>query len=516
MDGHGQRVTQGGPTRARPAPGRPAAPVVATGTLAVGAVAVIVFLGITLADPGTAPSTVSATASLPVVEAGTDAEAQWWPLPVTHHDVRPVQRHDPARIAPPVTRPVVVPSPAAPGAAVVIVPVAPDIAVAIPSGSAPTVTTVPAPPTSPVAGGLPAATATPASRATSHQLLPPVRRHLAVPERPRRPTQLATPAPSPSATTAPTTASTRTATDAEQVGVVDVTTVLDFGAGEAAGTGIVLPSGQILTNNHVIRDATQIRVTVVATGASSVATVVGTDPTADIAVLTVAGGAGPAATLATGTTSVAVADTVVPVGNAGGRGGTPTAAPGTVVALDQDITASDDVTGANAEHLAGLIAFSAAIEPGDSGGPLYDQGAVVGIDTAAAVSRRSQSGRATVGYAIPISTATSISARILAGEQSTTVHQGLPAFLGVEVAENGRAMDGARIVDVVANSPGAAAGLGAGDTITAIDGTSVDDPAALATLLATHRPEDQVTIRWTDSRDAVQVATVVLTAGPAI
>ena len=79
---------------------------------------------------------------------------------------------------------------------------------------------------------------------------------------------------------------TRAATSAEEVGVVDITTVLNYGEAAAAGTGIVLtPSGEILTNNHVVDGATKITVTVVSTGTSYSASVVGTDPTDDVAVL---------------------------------------------------------------------------------------------------------------------------------------------------------------------------------------------------------------------------------------
>jgi S1-C subfamily serine protease len=84
-------------------------------------------------------------------------------------------------------------------------------------------------------------------------------------------------------TTAGAARTTRPATAAEEVGVVDITSVLDYGSAEAAGTGVVLtPSGEILTNNHVIDGATKITATVVATGRSYAAAVVGTDPGDDV------------------------------------------------------------------------------------------------------------------------------------------------------------------------------------------------------------------------------------------
>ena len=315
---------------------------------------------------------------------------------------------------------------------------------------------------------------------------------------------------------------TRTATSAEEVGVVDITTVLDYGRGAAAGTGLVLtPTGEILTNNHVIQDATRIRVTVVSTGTSYTASVVGTDPTDDIAVLRLSGAAALAtAHLAGGSqaSQVAVGDRVTAVGNAGGTGGDPTAATGHVVALDRDITASDE-TGADPERLSGLIEVDADVQAGDSGGPLYSDGVVVGIDTAASASAAggfstAAATRETAGFAIPIATATAIAARIEAGESSSTVHQGGPAFLGVQIARS-RAVDGATIAGVVPDSPAASAGLAAGDTITAVDETAVDSSQTLSEVLASHQPRDRVTVSWTDRASESHTATVTLTTGPA-
>jgi S1-C subfamily serine protease len=315
---------------------------------------------------------------------------------------------------------------------------------------------------------------------------------------------------------------TRTATSAEEVGVVDITTVLNYGQGAAAGTGLVLtPSGEILTNNHVIQDATRIRVTVVSTGTSYTASVVGTDPTDDVAVLRLAGAANLAtAHLANAAQAgqVAVGDRVTAVGNAGGTGGDPTAATGSVVALGRDITASDE-TGTDPEQLTGLIEVNADVQAGDSGGPLYADGVVVGIDTAASASARggfatAADTRETAGFAIPITTATAIAARIVAGETSSTIHQGQPAFLGVQITR-ARAADGATISGVVPSSPAASAGLEAGDTITAVDGTAVDSSQGLSEVLASHQPRDRVTVSWSDTASESHTATVTLTTGPA-
>ncbi|QYF75453.1 S1C family serine protease [Cryobacterium sp. PAMC25264] len=205
-----------------------------------------------------------------------------------------------------------------------------------------------------------------------------------------------------------TTLDTTTATTAQSVGVVVIDTVLGYESSEAAGTGLILTSdGRILTNNHVVEGATSITVTVVSTGTEYTAEVVGTDATEDIAVLELVDASGLATADLDTSGDVAVGDAVTGVGNAGGTG-TLTAAPGTVLSLEQSITAQDsdgtNSDGTNAEDLTGLIEVDADIESGESGGPLYDaDGEVVGIDTAAS------SGSTTItGYAIPIEDALEI------------------------------------------------------------------------------------------------------------
>ncbi|HET9117522.1 MAG TPA: trypsin-like peptidase domain-containing protein, partial [Pseudonocardiaceae bacterium] len=154
--------------------------------------------------------------------------------------------------------------------------------------------------------------------------------------------------------------------------VVDINTQLGDGNGRGAGTGIVLtPSGEVLTNNHVINGATTITATDVGNGQTYPATVVGYDRSHDIAVLQLQGASGLQTASIGDSSTVAVGDQIAAIGNAGGRGGTPSAAAGTVSALDQMITVSDEFTG-DSEQLAGLIQVAADVQPGDSGGPLVN------------------------------------------------------------------------------------------------------------------------------------------------
>ena len=303
---------------------------------------------------------------------------------------------------------------------------------------------------------------------------------------------------------------TAEATASQVKGVVDITTTVDYTAGQAAGTGMILTSdGEILTNNHVIDGATKITVTVLSTGRSYTAKVVGTSPTNDIAVLQLANASGLTTATLGDSSDVKVGDAVTGVGNAGDGPGT-SAAPGTVTALDQAITASDE-GGSDAEHLTGLIQTDANIQAGDSGGPLYDaSGEIVGINTAAQASARS--GETVAGYAIPIDHALDVARQIRSGTDNATIHQGLPAFLGIQMSQVGT---GTTIAGVVDGSAAAGAGLSAGDTVTAIGGTSVASPSAITAAISAHNPGDRVKIAWTDSNGTSHTATVTLGEGPA-
>jgi S1-C subfamily serine protease len=303
------------------------------------------------------------------------------------------------------------------------------------------------------------------------------------------------------------------ATAAESQGIVLIDTQLGYQNAEAAGTGIVLSTnGEVLTNNHVIEGSTSITVEVPSTGKSYTATVVGDDPTDDVAVLKLQGATGLATANVDASHRVAAGDAVTGVGNAEG-GGVLLAAAGHVTGLDQSITTQADGSAAS-ESLHGLIETDAAIEPGDSGGPLYDSSdEVVGIDTAAS------SGGSPDGYAIPVATALDIAKRIEAGNAGGNVEIGYPAFLGVELgtadASGFAASQGAEIAGVVVNGPAEQAGLAAGDVVTAIDGVAVASADELSAALRSHLPGDQVSITWVGADGRSRSASVTLTQGPA-
>ena len=199
-------------------------------------------------------------------------------------------------------------------------------------------------------------------------------------------------------------------------GVVVVETELAYEDGAAAGTGIVLTSsGEILTNNHVIRGATTIRVVVPGTGRSYAAKVVGYDVVDDVALLRARGASNLTTVRLGNSATVKVGQAVSAVGNAGGTGSLVTAA-GKVTALRQAITVSDDQGGST--RLTGLIQTSAALQSGDSGGPLMTRGRVVGMNTAASVGYGPREVASRGGYAIPINKAMGIVRLIRGGKGS--------------------------------------------------------------------------------------------------
>ena len=306
-------------------------------------------------------------------------------------------------------------------------------------------------------------------------------------------------------------------------GVVDVMTTLGYQNGAAAGTGIVLTSsGEILTNNHVIAGATSIKVRDVGNGRTYTASVVGYSETKDIAVLQLKGASGLTTATLGNSSQVRVGNSVVAIGNAGGKGGTPSVATGKVTGLGQSITASDSSTG-TAEQLTGLIETNAGIQPGDSGGPLVNSaGQVIGLDTAASTGSAFQvsSSAQTQAFTVPINEAVAIAKQIEAGTSSASVHIGATAFLGVAIGSGSSlpgipASTGALIAGVTQGSAAAAAGLAAGDTITALAGQTITTPSQIRTVLTQHHPGDKVSISWTDQAGGTHTATVTLAGGPA-
>src|SRR5699024_5990313 len=280
-----------------------------------------------------------------------------------------------------------------------------------------------------------------------------------------------------------------------------------------------------LTNNHVIADSTKIAVTVATTGKTYTASVVGSDSTEDVAVLQLKDAEDlQPATIDDDT--VDVGDDVTAVGNSEGSGRL-MAAEGTVTDLGASVTTTAKGT-EDSETLDDMIQVQADIVSGDSGGALLDdEGEVVGMDTAAS------SGTAVVtGFAIPIETALTTAESIIDGEQTSTNTLGYPAFLGIGVngqsgqsgqpgqsGQSGQpgaaATEGAVVAGVYEDTPAAAAGLAAGDTITAIGSTPITDRSSRSDARSDHEPGDTAALTWTDANGQSHTTEVTLTQGRA-
>jgi S1-C subfamily serine protease len=312
-------------------------------------------------------------------------------------------------------------------------------------------------------------------------------------------------------------ASTNAITRAEK-GLVDVNVDLPYEEATGAGTGMVLTSsGEIVTNNHVIENATTVSVVDVANHRTYQATVVGYDVSADIAVLQLTGASGLRRAAVGTSTGVKSGASVTAIGNAGGTGGTPTVSSGKLTAISQSITASDEL-GAS-ERLTGLLETNAALQPGDSGGSLVSAaGKVIGMDTAGS-SGFSFDTSTTSGYAIPINKVLRIARDIEAGKASTEVHIGETPFLGVSIEarpyyDDGTVGTGLEVVEVIPGSGAAQAGIAAGDVITSFDDTPITASTDLTTLILARPVGATLPISWIGSAGNPQSGTVVLGSGP--
>jgi S1-C subfamily serine protease len=227
--------------------------------------------------------------------------------------------------------------------------------------------------------------------------------------------------PTPAATEAPTAAQAASSDSRSGAGEMDVSAVVDaladsvvsietevavgFGprqaTGEGAGTGVVLDDGLILTNAHVVADASSITVTASGDDEPREATLVAADEAADIAVLQVDDTSGLVPATLGDSSSVAVGDDVVAIGNALALEGSMTVTRGIVSATDREVD-TDSGT------MTGLVQTDAAISSGNSGGPLVNAaGEVIGINSAVATSSGSVSA-SNIGFAIAIDTARSV------------------------------------------------------------------------------------------------------------
>jgi S1-C subfamily serine protease len=307
--------------------------------------------------------------------------------------------------------------------------------------------------------------------------------------------------------------------------IVDINTVVAGANGsssEAAGTGTILTSdGEVLTNNHVVEQSTSIKVTIAGRSGSFAANVIGVDPSADVALIKIQGVSGlPTVQLADSST-LSVGQQVVAMGNAGGQGGAPSVTQGSITALDQTITASND--NGSSEQLNGLIQSDATIAPGDSGGALVNSASqVIGMITAGQTSGFRQSST-DVGYAIPASNAISVVNDIRAGHASSSIFIGPTGHLGIGVQDLDpvtasrlglNISSGALVTSVASGSPAEQIGMTANSVITSIDGTTINSSSDLTPAIQSHKPGEKIKVTWVDQNGSSHTATATLTTGP--
>lgn len=265
----------------------------------------------------------------------------------------------------------------------------------------------------------------------------------------------------------------------------------------SAGSGWVYDDeGHVVTNQHVVGDAERATV-VFHDGEEVQARVVGRDRSSDVAVLELEDVPRDVDPLPAGSTeSLRIGDPLIAIGSPMGLEGTVTT--GIVSALDRNIDAPNGFT------IDGAVQTDAALNSGNSGGPLLDaSGRVVGMN--AQIESRS-GGNDGIGYAVPIETVQSVTAELL--EDGEIEY----AYLGVAVgdAEDG---SGAEIGQVVDDSPADRAGLRSGDVVIEADGEKVDSGDALREVVSRHRPGDELELRVRRG-DGTQTITVELGTRP--
>ncbi len=195
--------------------------------------------------------------------------------------------------------------------------------------------------------------------------------------------------------------------------VVEVTDT--FAGGSDAGTGMIITSsGEVLTNNHVVAYGGTVTVALNGSSTQLPATVVGTDPDKDVALLQITGASGLPTVTFGNSSDVQVGDQVVAIGNALALGTSSSVTSGIISATNRSITAGTS-TGSGTETLTGLLQTDAPINPGNSGGPLLNSaGQVIGMNTAAAGSTSGSSAQ-NIAFAIPSNELVSLIAGLRTG-----------------------------------------------------------------------------------------------------
>lgn len=268
----------------------------------------------------------------------------------------------------------------------------------------------------------------------------------------------------------------------------------NYGGEEGTGSGVIYSDdGYIITNNHVVKDADKITVTL-ASGESLQAELVGTDATNDIAVIKIDSDGLPAIRIGDSDSAV-VGQLVVAIGSPFGYEQTVTS--GIISALNRSVSASSGDYSADNTLLTNLIQTDAAINPGNSGGALVDgMGRLIGINAVIATSSGGSEG---IGFAIPVNTVKDIVDTLIAGEPVSHPFIGIN---GQTVTESIAELydlptdNGAYVVSVLSGSGADKAGLTGGDIIVGVNGNSVKTMDALVSEIRKLKVGDKARITF--------------------
>ncbi len=266
---------------------------------------------------------------------------------------------------------------------------------------------------------------------------------------------------------------------------------------QGAGTGmIVSKNGYILTNKHVVKGVDNVQVVLTSGKSYDDVKIVGTDPLNDIAFLKINGiSDAPAVTLGDSKT-VRIGQSVIAIGNALGQYQNSVTS-GIISGTGRPVLASTDGTSSGAESLTDLLQTDAAINSGNSGGPLLNlKGQVIGINTAIAQDAQG------IGFAIPIGAAKGILNEVLEtgklrrpylGVQYVSITPEVRAEYKLDV-DKGDLVTATRGSSVQKNGPADKAGIKDGDIIIAVDGVAVGQGSSVSSLVSENRPGDKVDI----------------------
>ncbi|WP_244970731.1 S1C family serine protease [Gordonia jinghuaiqii] len=261
--------------------------------------------------------------------------------------------------------------------------------------------------------------------------------------------------------------------------------------GTAVGSGIVLsPDGYVLTNHHVVAGAGSGSKIVVTTGDGTQhsATITGTSPSYDLAVIKLDGASGLTPATLGDSDDLQVGEQVVAVGSPDSLSNTVTS--GIISALSRTVTAGDE--SGSAVTVYNGLQTDTPINPGNSGGPLVNlQGQVIAVNSAVDTGQAASGGLQTfgLGFAIPINTAQRIANQLLQDGEATKPVLGVSGSLSTTSAE-----EGATVSTVQDGGPADKAGISQGDVITKIGDTPVADYADLMAQVLTHAPGETVPV----------------------